>query len=274
MTRSLLSRPTPTHGTPAERDPWLVRPETRPTARIRLFCFTYAGGGASIYRPWTRELPPEVELCAIQLPGRESRLLEEPYAEMTALVDQLSAALDPYLDLPFAFFGHSMGALVAFEMAREIRGRRGLSPVHLFVSGHAAPQIRRRRAPVHQLPDAAFVEAIRRLNGTPEQVLENAELMAIVLPALRADLALCETYTYVSAAPLSCPISAFGGLADSEVGYDDLRAWQAETTGPFRLRLFPGDHFYLRDERTALLDSIGQTLRQRIDRPARLTVGV
>ena len=274
MTRSLLSRPTATDRAPTARDPWLVRPEIRPTARLRLFCFTYAGGGASIYRPWTRELPPEVELCAIQLPGRESRLLEEPYTEMAALVEQLSAALDPYLDLPFAFFGHSMGALVAFEMARAIRRRRGLSPVHLFVSGHAAPQIRRRRAPVHQLPDAAFVETIRQLNGTPEQVLENAELMALVLPALRADLALCETYTYGNSAPLGCPISAFGGLADSEVRYDDLRAWQAETTGPFRLRLFPGDHFYLRDERAALLDAIGQTIRQSIDLPARLQVGV
>ena len=227
MTRSLLSRPAATDRAQTARDPWLVRPEIRPTARLRLFCFTYAGGGASIYRPWTRERPPEVEFCAIQLPGRESRLLEEPFTEMAALVQELGPALDPYLDLPFAFFGHSMGALVAFEMAHEIRRRRGLSPIHLFVSGHAAPQIRRRRAPVHQLSDAAFVEAIRQLNGTPEQVLENAELIALVLPALRADLALCETYTYGNSAPLGCPISAFGGLADSEVRYDDLRAWQA-----------------------------------------------
>jgi medium-chain acyl-[acyl-carrier-protein] hydrolase len=274
MTRPMLYCPTPAHRAPTERDPWLIRPETRPTARLRLFCFTYAGGGASIYRPWTRELPPEVELCVIQLPGRESRLLEEPYTEMSALVEQLSAALDRYLDIPFAFFGHSMGALVAFELAREIRRRRGLSLVHLFVSGHVAPSIQRRRAPVHQLPASEFVEAIRRLNGTPEQVLENAELMELVLPALRADLALCETYTYVDEAPLGCPISAFGGLADAEVGYDDLRAWQSQTTGQFRLRLFPGDHFYLRDERPALLAAICQTIRQSFDLPVHVPVGV
>ena len=198
MTRPLPSHTTPTHLAPVARDPWLIRPEVKPAARLRLFCFTYAGGGASIYRPWTRELPPELELCAVQLPGRENRLLEPAYTEMPALVEQLGTVLAPYLDRPFAFFGHSMGALVAFEMARTVRRRYGRSALHLFVSGHAAPRIARRRPPVYQLPDAAFVDAIRELNGTPEEVLENADLMALVLPALRADLTVCETYRYVS----------------------------------------------------------------------------
>jgi len=244
----------------AERDRWVVRPEPRPAASLRLFCFSYAGGGASIYRSWTRELPPQVELCAVQLPGRESRLLESPYTEMSALVERLVDALGPYLDRPFAFFGHSMGALVSFEVARELRRRYGVSPLHLFVSGHAAPQVQRRRPPVHQLPDEAFIDAIRQLNGTPEQVLQNAELMELIVPALRADLAVCETYRYVGAAALDCPISAFGGLADVEVTYGDLRAWQVHTRETFRLRLFDGDHFYLRDQQSVLIDTIGQSL--------------
>ncbi len=267
MTTSTLYQPIQTRQPSSGRDPWIVRPEMRPAARLRLFCFSYAGGAASIYRPWTRELPPEVELCAIQLPGRESRLLEQPLSEMSTLVERLADVLEPYLDRPFAFFGHSMGALVSFDVARELRRRHGISPIHLFVSGHAAPQVERRRAPVHQLPDAAFVDAIRELNGTPEQVLQNAELMELVLPALRADLAVCETYRYAAEAPLDCAISAYGGLADAEVRYDDLRAWQTHTSGQFRLRLFDGDHFYLRDQRSALVETICQSLRPAI-RPA------
>jgi medium-chain acyl-[acyl-carrier-protein] hydrolase len=157
-----------------------------------------------------------------------------------------------------------MGALVSFEVAREIRRRHGMSPVHLFVSGHAAPRVERRRAPVHQLPDAAFVDTIRQLNGTPEQVLQNAELMELVLPALRADLAVCETYRYTAEDPLDCPISAFGGLSDAEVRYDDLRAWQIETVAQFRLRLFEGDHFYLREQRSSLIETISQSLGSAI----------
>jgi medium-chain acyl-[acyl-carrier-protein] hydrolase len=267
MTTSTLYQRPRTSQTLGARDPWIVRPEVRPEARLRLFCFSYAGGAASIYRPWTRELPTEIELCAIQLPGREGRLLEQPYSEMSTLAERLADVMERYLDLPFAFFGHSMGALVSFEVARELRRRHGISPVHLFVSGHAAPQVARRRAPVHQLPDAAFVDAIRELNGTPEQVLQNAELMELVLPALRADLAVCESYRHTGAAPLACPISAFGGLADAEVRYDDLRAWQAHTRGQFRVRLFNGDHFYLREERSALVETICQSLRPAI-RPA------
>jgi len=268
---SSLPRRQSSGGQPAaDRDAWLVRPDARPAARLRLFCFSYAGGGASVYRPWLRELPPEIELCAVQLPGRENRLLEAPYAEMSALVEQLGSVIDRRLDLPFALFGHSMGALVSFEVARQIRQRHGLSPVHLFVSGHVAPQLKRHQTPIHHLSEPDFVEAIRRLNGTPEQVLENAELMALILPALRADLQLCETYTCRDEPPLSCPISAFGGMADPEVRYDDLRAWQAQTSSTYRLRLFPGDHFYLRDGHSALLE----TIRQSLGLPMRLAVQV
>jgi medium-chain acyl-[acyl-carrier-protein] hydrolase len=267
MTTTLLSQLARSSQTPPVRDPWIVRPELRPAARLRLFCFSYAGGAASIFRPWTRELPQEIELCAIQLPGREGRLLEQPYSSMSPLVDRLAEILEPYLDRPFAFFGHSMGALVSFEVARAIRRRHGVSPVHLFVSGHTAPQIERRRSPVHQLPDADFIDAIRQLNGTPEQVLQNAELMELIVPALRADLAVCETYRYADETPLDCPISAFGGLADAEVRYDDLRAWQAHTHQQFRLRLFDGDHFYLREQRSTLLETMRQGLGSAI-RPA------
>ncbi|HEU5320604.1 MAG TPA: thioesterase domain-containing protein, partial [Methylomirabilota bacterium] len=215
-----------------------------------------AGGGAAAYRTWTAELPAEVEVCALRLPGREDRLTEPPFRRLGPLVAALVPGLRPHLDRPFAFFGHSMGALVAFHTAHAVRHYQ--SPVHLFVSGRRAPHVPSAYPPIHALPDAEFVRQLRRLNGTPEAVLCEPQLMDMLLPVLRADIAVSETYVYAPQPPLDCPISAFGGVRDSEAGHDELAAWRDHTRAVFTLRMLPGDHFFLHTSRPPLLRALGE----------------
>ena len=242
-------------------DPWILfrKPDTR--SRLRLFCFPYAGAGAVIYRAWSEALPADVEVCPVQLPGRGTRLMERPFTRMSELVEALAPALAPLLDKPFAFFGHSLGALISFELARRIRGQYGMHPVRLFVSAGRAPQIPHCDSPIHSLPEKEFMGELRRLNGTPTELLDHEELMQIMLPLLRADFEMYETYLYSTEPPLNCPISAFGGRSDHRVGNRDLEAWQAQTTRSFSLRIFPGDHFFLREP--LLLRALSQDLRCR-----------
>lgn len=240
---------------------WLPGWQRKSGARVRLFCFPYAGGGASIFRTWSDRLPQEIEVCLVQLPGRENRIMEPPFSTMDALLSSLMPSLLPYLDMPYAFFGHSMGALISFELARFLR-RTGHnnSPVHLFVSGRRAPQIPNSSPPTHHLAEPAFLGEIRRLKGTPEEVLQNAELLKVVIPLLRADFALCETYRYEKEIPLNYPISAFGGLQDEGVTRESLAAWQKQTSHPFKMHFFAGDHFFLRKEQSSLLHVLAQEL--------------
>jgi medium-chain acyl-[acyl-carrier-protein] hydrolase len=241
---------------------WLICPQPQPTAKLRLFCFAYAGGGASVFRDWGRLLPAEIEVWAVQLPGRETRLRESAIARLQPLVEAVSQAMLLMGDqpLPLALFGHSMGGLVSFEVARYLRRHHRLNPVHLFVSGARAPQIPNPHPPIHALPQLDFLHELKQFNGTPIAVLENPELMELLSPALRADFELLETYTYTSEAPLVCPISAFGGTEDLKVGWEDLAAWKLHTTRQFSLHSLPGDHFFLHSARSRLLQQIGQQL--------------
>ncbi|HLO02369.1 MAG TPA: alpha/beta fold hydrolase [Symbiobacteriaceae bacterium] len=229
--------------------------------RLRLFCLPYAGGSEFIFRTWAGKLPPDVELCPVLLPGRGSRMGEEPYSQLQPMADSLATALLPYLDRPYAFFGHSMGALVSFAVTRELRRRGAPLPVHLFMSAHRAPQVARRRAPLHDLSDSDFLAHLQQNNGTPVEVLENRELMAMLMPLLRADFTLCDTYSYADEPALPCPITALGGLGDPQVFRADLEAWSSQTTGPFALRMFPGDHFFLRNAEFETLQVIARQLQ-------------
>ncbi len=245
---------------------WFQYWQRKPQARVRLFCFPYAGGGASIFRTWSEHLPPDIEVCPVQLPGRENRLLEIPFSTMPFLIDALGPALLPYLDMPYAFFGHSMGSLISFEVARYLRRiEYSHLPVSLFVSGHCAPQLPDADPPTYNLPEPAFVEALRSLKGTPEEILQNAEFLQLLLPLLRADFALCETYHYIHGTPLPIPISAFGGLQDPTVPHDGISAWHVQTSQPkktnnFRLRFFEGEHFFLHKQQVALLQALSEDL--------------
>lgn len=243
---------------PTER--WLAYREVNPRARLRLFCFPYAGGGASAYRGWAAALPPDVEVCPVQLPGRESRLREPPFNRPEPLVLALVDALQPHLGLPFAFFGHSMGAMLSFELARELRRRGRPLPLHLFVSGRRAPQVPAREEDIHDLPEPEFVAKLRELNGTPEEVLQHAELMRLLIPVLRADFTLNETYVFRPEEPLDLGISAFGGLGDAEVSREDVEGWREHMRGSFRLRMLPGDHFFLHSARELITESVARDL--------------
>jgi len=239
---------------------WIHCTKPNPAPRFRLFCFPYAGGGASIYFRWFDHIPAEIDLCPVQLPGRESRLGTPPFTRLVPLLQQLTRVLRPYLQVPFAFFGHSMGALISFELARQLRRQHVPGPIALFVSAHRAPQRPAPSPPIHSLPQDKFVEALRRLNGTPEAVLQDAELMQLLLPTLRADFAVCETYTYMPEVPLECPILAFGGLQDREVSQDDLAAWCDQTHRAFKLRMIPGDHFFLHSARASLAYAVAAAM--------------
>jgi surfactin synthase thioesterase subunit len=240
-------------------DGWLAAgPWTR--AGFRLFCLPYAGGGASIFRGWAGALGDAIGVCPVQLPGREARYREPAFTRLGPLVEALAGSFGPYLDRPFALFGHSLGALIAFELARRLRREGGPEPAHLIVSGCRAPRVRHTGRPVHSLSDAAFREELRRLGGTPAELLDNDELMDLVLPTLRADFAVCETYAYAAGRPLDCPISALGGSRDDTVDRGDLEGWRAETTGRFRVRILPGNHFFVQSARPLLLEELRRTL--------------
>ena len=244
---------------------YITYPKRNPQARLRLFCFPYAGGNSFIFRPWLNSLPSDVELGAIELPGHGTRMAEPPLTRMTDLVEAIASDLLPHLDKPFAFFGHSMGAWVSFEVARWLQAHH-VYPVHLFVSGARAPQLPSLRSPLHQLPEAEFVAALRRLQGTPEAVLEHAELMELMLPILRADFAVLETYAHAPQAPLPCSITAFGGLQDVDVSAEMLQAWQTQTSASFSRRMLPGNHFFIHSDQTLLLQLLTQELTQIVSR--------
>lgn len=240
-------------------DAWVSCPRPNDAARLRLFCFPYAGGGASAYLSWARELPPSVELCAIKLPGREARLGEPPFERLTPLVQAAATALSPWLTRPFALFGHSLGALVSFELTRELRRRGARSPQHLFVSARGAPHLPS-ADPLHALPDPALVERIRSMGGTPEEVLREPDLMGLFLPIVRADAAVNELEPFIAEAPLACPITAFGGLDDARARRNEIEAWREHTRAAFRVEMFPGGHFFLRSAQDLFLRSLSTAL--------------
>lgn len=241
--------------------PWLVFPKQNARAKTRLFCFPYAGAGPVVYRAWPESLPQAVEVVTVHYPGRESRFREPLFETLQPLVDTLSVHILPYLDRPFAFFGHSMGALVAYELARKLRARGASLPVHLFVSARRAPHIPERLPPIHKLDDVAFTEAVQqRYNGIPPVILEDGELLALFLPMLKADFSVIETYRYHPEAPFDFPITIFAGEQDPGINQQELDGWQDHTTRPLVRYSFPGDHFYLQNQRSALLQTLSISL--------------
>jgi medium-chain acyl-[acyl-carrier-protein] hydrolase len=240
---------------------WFLCPGVLPAAKLRLFCFPFAGGGASVYREWHGYLPAGIELQAVQLPGRETRFGEQLFVAVDELIAELRLVMLPLLDRPFAFFGHSMGGILAFELARALRESDQLLPQLLIVSGCRAPQVPRREPAISRLPLPEFIEALRKYAGTPDSILEHREVMDLLLPILRADFAMNEDYRYVPGEPLECPVRAYGGDADVDVLKEDLDAWQNVTAGEFRCETFPGGHFYFRGCKPLLKCLVGDLQR-------------
>jgi len=240
----------------------------QPSARLRLLCFPYAGGGTSIYRSWSAQLPPYIELCAIRMPGREGRFAEPPQRRMDRLLALLIDGVLPYLDRPVAFFGHSLGALVSFELARRLR-REGLpTPMHLFVSGRRAPHLPDVREPgepaLYGLPDAELIAELRRFGGRIGAAAAAPELLELMLPTVRADFELAGTHEHRDELPLACPITAFGGLEDPAVTEERITAWRAHTRGGFALHMLPGDHFFLHGMAGSIVAQMNQQTRTSI----------
>ncbi|SCL23262.1 Acyl transferase domain-containing protein [Micromonospora pallida] len=247
---------------------WLVRGTPDPDARLRLFCLPYAGGNAALFRTWPGELPDGVEVCPIQLPGREQRHREPAFTQMSALVQTLGGVLRPYLDQPFALFGHSMGALVAYELTRHLRRRELPAPTHLYVSAARAPHLPDLEPPLHRLPEPRLIEKLRAMDGTPEEMLGDPETIALYLPVLRADFALVETRIHQTEPPLDVPLTAFGGERDDKVTEEQLAAWRDQTTTGFALEMLPGDHFFVQRERAGLLAALSARLTHDLARLA------
>lgn len=243
---------------PAAADAWLAVPRPEPAARGRLFCLPYAGGGAAAFRDWPPALPG-LEIVLVRLPGRESRFAEPPLARIEPLVDELAVAVAPRLDRPFALFGHSMGALVAFELARRLRRDALPQPSRLFVSASRAPQLRAGSVTVSQDEDE-LVSRLLGLGGTPPEVLANEELLGLLLPALRADFALVDAYAYGGEPPLDCPIHAFSSAEDPHATVGEVDAWRAQTRAEFVHEVLSGNHFFVHAQREQILVAIAAEL--------------
>ncbi|MEU7635830.1 MULTISPECIES: thioesterase II family protein [unclassified Streptomyces] len=228
----------------------------------RLFCFAHAGGGGAFFHPWRTALRPHVEVCPVVLPGREGRGRETPYTRMGPLIEDLADGLAPHLDRPYAFFGHSLGSIVAYETARLLRDRGATGPAALLVSGRRGPYAPTDRPAVHHLPDEEFLAEVTGLGGTPPQVLRQRELLRLFLPALRADYELNETYRPVPppAPALTCPVFAYTGDADPLASPHQVARWRDVTSGDFLLRVLPGDHFYLKEAPDGLMTALRTAL--------------
>ena len=243
---------------------WTAEGTAPRDAALRLFCLPYAGGSASVFRTWAAAFAPSIAVCPVQWPGRGTRWREPPVDDLAALVAATASGLDGYVDIPFAVFGHSLGALVGFELTRYWRQRGAALPVALFVSGCNAAHCPSTSPPIATLPDTELFERLRALGGITPEVLDQPELIAFYLPVVRADLAAAETYGYRAEPPLSCPITAFAGTRDPEADRDSVRSWHEHTRGLFTLCELPGDHFFIHSAARDLTAIIAAQLTARL----------
>src|SRR5262245_10042220 len=233
---------------------WIRQFHPTEDAAVRLICFPHAGGAATYYFPLSRSLAPAVDVVAVQYPGRQDRRFERAIDDLRELADLIAIQLRPWFDRPVALFGHSMGATVAYEVARLLE-RDGMTPLGLFASGRRAPSISRHES-VHLRDDSGIVRALRELSGTHSAVLGDAELLNVVLPAVRSDYKAVETYRHPGGPELSCPICVLVGESDPMTSVAEARAWQAHTTASCRVEVFPGGHFYLEPQAQNVMTTI------------------
>lgn len=226
--------------------PWFVRFGRRSSMKARLFCMHYAGGGAMTFRNWGKLVADDLDVVALQLPGRETRYSEKAYVDMRPLVSDLVTAIEHLLDMPYIFFGHSLGALISFEVIREIR-RRGNTLPELFIpSGHHAPHMPDRKPPIYDADDEQFRRRLQLYDGTPAEILNDDDFFRVFMPVFRADFQVLGTYKYTNEMPLDCPILALDGTQDATVNENELYGWEQHTSRQFRYRRFVGGHFFIK----------------------------
>jgi medium-chain acyl-[acyl-carrier-protein] hydrolase len=227
---------------------------------FRVLCFPYSGGTAQVYRPLTNLLPDGVSVYSYELPGRGRRFGEEIPGMLSGLVEDAFSSIRGLIERPYAFLGHSLGGIIAFEMTRHLRKQGQPLPKHLFVSGIRAPQVPKREGEAFNLPRQAFIEKIKDMGGTPSEILENEEMLDIMIPVLRKDFQIYETYSYSQDVPMPIPITAFGGRGDNFVTEDDIRQWSEHTSSLFDMQIFAGDHFFILDNMNNVAQSIARAI--------------
>lgn len=238
----------------------IIRHQPRENPRLRIFCFPYAGGSAAIYRVWNTDFPLDIELCSVEIPGR-IQLRMPPANTMSELVDAIFPDIVELLDRPFIFFGHSFGSIIAYEMAKRLQEKNQKLPEHLWVSSRRAPQIPMTAEPSYHLPDAEFIDAMQhQYNAIPQAVLNEKDLLKLLLPILRADIKINETYVGELNPKLTIPVTVLYGHQDHSVSRENLEKWCETTVGPFEIKEFPGGHFFIDSERR----SVTQTLLEKI----------
>ncbi|MEU8547599.1 alpha/beta fold hydrolase [Streptomyces roseoverticillatus] len=247
------------------RRTWIQYPRPNPDASLRLVCLPYSGGRASVFKGLAAELSGDVEVCAVEFPGHGRRLAEAPMTSLGPLVGQLTDVIAEWVRPPFVLLGYSVGALIGFETAHEFARRGRTGPEALFVAAARAPHLRSPRPPLHELSRAELIEGLHRLAGRHNELLDNEELVDVMLPMLRADLGLDETYHHQPGSPLGCPIAAFGGKEDRTVPQPALEAWREHTTGGFSATTLPGGHFFLDSSQRLFAEAVTAGLKRLDD---------
>lgn len=236
---------------------------------LRVFCFPYAGGSADVYRSWKRWFPERVDICLGHLPGRGRRIGERAFTSLPPLVKAIADRIEPKLKIPYILYGHSMGALLSFELARELHLRRQPAPRKLLVSGRRAPQWPKAELPISNFPEDEFIGKLKKLNGTPQEVFENPELMHLFLDVLKADFGMVENYEYSHREPLSCPIMVYSGLEDEEIPIESCRAWRDQTSATCRVKVFKGGHFFIRNPDSEFINAFRGDVLDTVPRTSR-----
>lgn len=237
-------------------DIWIRRLDPGPAGATTLVCFPHAGGSATYFAQMAALLKERLQVLAVQYPGRQDRLRDRCLTSIEELAEETYTALEPILTQPVAFFGHSMGAMIAFEVATRMQRRLDLAPAALFVSGRRAPSRRREEENIHRRDDAGFVAELKSLSGTDMRVLDDPDVLAMVLPSMRSDYTAVETYRWRPGPRLDCPIVALTGDQDPKASLDDVQAWRSHTSGQFQLHTFTGGHFYLAEHQRAVADTV------------------
>ncbi|MEY9840335.1 thioesterase II family protein [Streptacidiphilus sp. EB103A] len=245
---------------PVLDDVWIRRFHSAADQAPTLVCFPHAGGSASYFRPWSEALAPRVQALAVQYPGRQDRLHHPRLTSVADFADEAFIALEPLMDRPLALFGHSMGAMIAFELGLRMRSRLGMEPSALFVSARRAPSAGKPDGAVHLLPDDQLVTHLHHLSGTDSRILDDESVLRMILPPMRSDYQAIETYLYRPGPPLGCPVVVLVGDDDGTITPSEARSWEAHTTGPFALHVFSGGHFYLAEHQQALADLVTREL--------------
>ena len=238
---------------------WIICPHENPNARIRLFCFPYAGSGISVYHSWYEKLSAEIELCMVKLPGRETRFNEAPYRRLPELIKKLSPAISIFFDKPFMFFGHSLGAHICFYLTRYLKENSQPHPEHIFISAARAPHLPELPHSLnYEMDEEAFIDKLKEFGGMVDEVLQNRELLDLVLPVLRADIEMLNTMKYTKGTPLECSITSIYGELDERANREDSEAWKKHTSKAFNLEKTEGKHLFINTHQDQVIDIINR----------------